>query len=90
MKDLPKTPALDKMASVRNESQKIGEFLEYLGQRRIILCEETDPPLSYDAPYMPVNQDTEQLLADFFEIDLKACEEERRAILKAIQEKGSK
>ena len=88
MKDLPKTPALDKQASVRGESQPIGLFLEYLQQKGIMLCREGSE--KSDFPYIPIRENIEQLLADYFEIDLKACEEERRALLKAIQEKGSK
>lgn len=34
----PKTPECDKLSSVKDRSQPIGEFLEWLGERGINLC----------------------------------------------------
>lgn len=83
-----KTPELDKMLVVRVRSQAIGEFLEWLADTKGYgIYSEDDAEdqegnmqrLYFRAP------NTEQLLAEYFEIDLKKVEKERRAILKELQ-----
>lgn len=89
----PATPTLDKMREVREKSQAIGEFLEWLESTGVQLvtyhshgdkCEDEDGDImcgiSEDEP-MPEHRSIERLLAEFFEIDLKVVEEERRALL---------
>lgn len=81
-----KTPELDKMLAVKEKSQAIGEFLDWLNT--------TDEPVSlcfYDADmdeYMSISQSTEQLLANFFDIDLNKCEQERRQLLADLRSDG--
>ena len=70
-----KTPELEKMQAVRDDSQKIGEFLGWLSGKDIELS-------IYDEgaeEICPITQTPEQLLADYFEIDLAKCERERSA-----------
>lgn len=78
------TPTLDKMLAVKDDSQKIGEFLEHLQSNNIVLCkfEETDEARGY----FPLMKSTEQILADYFEIDLLEADKEKKAILKELQE----
>jgi hypothetical protein len=83
----PATPELDRLVSVSAESQKIGEFLEWLSQeRKLVLCElERD---EYWPCFMPIND----LLALYFKIDLSQVAHERAAILeyaRKINEEGS-
>lgn len=44
----------------------------------------------HEGEFMPFHYSIENLLAEFFEIDLKVVERERRAILKFIQEQDGK
>jgi len=69
---LPETPELEKMRGVREESQKIGQFLDWLRGEGMQIVDGDDEPL-----YLSI----EQLLAKYFEIDLEKVEEERRALL---------
>lgn len=72
-----------KMLAVSQDSQKLGEFFEWLKEDAgFTVCE-------YDAHherYYPASIRTEELLADYFDIDLKKVEEERRGLLAALQE----
>lgn len=66
-------PECEKMQSVKDKSQIIGAFLEDCGYT---LCE-----FDKYGQYMPVAGTIEQILAEYFEIDMKKVEEERRQIL---------
>jgi hypothetical protein len=73
----PACPECEKMQKVKDRSQAIGEFLEWLQEEKALqLCE-------WDGLYkmMPVDIPTEKLLAEFFDIDLNKVEQEKRAIL---------
>ena len=77
-----KTPELNKMQTVHDNSQLIGEFLGWLSGKDIELG-------IYDEgaeEICPITQTPEQLLADYFEIDLAKCEKERQALLDAVRE----
>lgn len=75
----PPTPELDKMLAVNDKSQVIGEFLDWLRNDRDIIFAKYHKDELY-----PEYSSIEKLLAEFFGIDLKKIEEERRAILKSL------
>jgi hypothetical protein len=82
MAEIPPTPELEKMGRVREESQAIGEFLEWLSStKHVHLAQSVE---GYNFPQHFAYQ-TEELLAEFFEIDLKKVEAERRAILASLR-----
>lgn len=75
----PEYPVHEKVLAVREQSQAIGEFLEWLGAEKGLhvaqwMTEHEMQPASYSA---------EKLLAEFFDIDLDKLEAEKRAILEA-------
>lgn len=77
-------PECDKMMAVKEKSQVIGEFLEWLTCERstqVELCVRND----LTDRIMPCYTSTEQLLAEFFDIDLDKVEEEKRGILDEIK-----
>ena len=75
-----KTSECDKMLKVASDSQKIGEFLEWLqNEREITLCEENGDE------FYPARIPIERLLAEYFEIDLDKVEAERSAILGGLR-----
>jgi hypothetical protein len=78
----PDAPECERMVAVAPESQKIGEFLDWLGAQGIHLAawDEDDDRLH------PHGESFERLLARYFEIDLAKVEQERRAILASLQE----
>lgn len=78
-------PENEKMASVRDESQTIGGFLEWLlGERQLVLCEPREGRI--DNFYMPVRYTIQDLLAEYFEIDLDKVDQERRQMLETLRE----
>ena len=93
------TPTLDRMlephrlrgdgkaCTVADHSQLIGDFLDWLSEQGIHLAkwEEVDG-LRRDQRLFAVGAPFESLLADYFGVDLKAMEAERRALLDAIRD----
>lgn len=85
----------DRMLAVKEKSQAIGEFLEWLEQKGVRLMEEVEleeeievGPLSrplrktIKRPHMiPMRCSLERALAEFFAIDLDKVEQEKRAML---------
>jgi hypothetical protein len=83
-----KTPMLDKMLEVKDKSQTIGDFLEWIGHRepRLYLCE-----VDQDAEqYYPSFPGIEKLLAEFFGINLDEAERERRRLLDYVRNQNDK
>lgn len=79
-------PEHEKMALVEETSQRIGEFLDWLlvdRQPKTTLCVLTGSVVD---TYAPARVTAEQLLAEYFAIDLKVIEAEKRAMLKAMRE----
>lgn len=66
-------PEIEKLKSVAPHSQKIGEFLEWLEAEKGIRLRTDDDG--------PVYTSYENLIAEFFEIDLRQVERERQEIL---------
>jgi hypothetical protein len=81
------TPTLDKMLDVKDRSQAIGEFLEWLEDEKGVelVTTELHHGGSRALEYVPLRQGTESLLAEFFGIDLDAAEREKRALLDELR-----
>lgn len=84
-----KTPTLDKMIEIQEQSQLCGEFLDWF------LCKYTvfDRKQKRENPFTNVmgNGDhinKEKLLADFFDIDLDEAEREKDMLLQIIRNKN--
>ena len=86
-----KYPECDKIVAVHDQSQKLGEFLDWLREQGWELCayQGVEDEESEETPdgWYPIHKPAEQLLAKFFGIDLNKVEAERRALLEAIREK---
>lgn len=80
-----KTPEHDKLSTVKDFSQAIGEFLDWASEKGMMLCERSGERMDYYDDLMPVRKNTTQILADYFEIDLDTLEEEKLAILEEIR-----
>ena len=93
MNDMPSTPTLDRMLSLRDESQPIDDFLANSQYQLAVWVAEGECP-SMDCPSWgsredhlhPVEKSIEQILADYFDIDLAEAERERQAILDHLRE----
>ena len=73
---MPDYPEHDKLHAIKDKSQLIGEFLEWLQGKYTIAEYEGDL-------LWPVHVSIETLLADYFNIDLNALEREKEDILEA-------
>lgn len=71
-------PEHDKLRAVQDQSQAIGDFLEFVAER--YHC-ELGRPQGSRAEFTPVNLSVTKLLAEYFEIDLHKLEQEKRALL---------
>lgn len=80
--DATQFPQLAKMQAVQEQSQAIGEFIDWLGQNGMVICASEDGMRG--GRFYPVMVPTEELLARHFEVDLRAAEKERRATLAAL------
>lgn len=81
---MSKYPECEKIADARDKSQAIGEFLSWLGEEKEIELAEWHKPGTDNERLFPVNINKEELLAEFFGIDLVRAEEERRQMIKAL------
>lgn len=75
-------PECDKMLAISDNSHVIGEFLEWLLSECGLCLAEHD---GVSGRLVPVFTRIEDLLAEYFEIDLKKVEQERRALLESLQ-----
>jgi hypothetical protein len=90
-----KYPECEKMKKVQSKSQAIGSFLEWLQSKKIELMtwlipeynEELDEYLPEEKGYYSINKNIEELLAEYFGIDLKKIEKEKRQMLDEIRSK---
>lgn len=81
----PATPELERMSAVSDESQRIGEFLDWLvAHSRIVLARYRGDQL------VPDYTDINALLAQYFKIDLDKIEKERRALLEHMRSPGER
>jgi len=70
-----KYPEHEKMHSVKEKSQAIGEFLEQIQSEGLVICDY------HEHEWSPISKGIEQILADYFEIDLNKIEREKRQML---------
>lgn len=75
----PETPELDKVQEVRDRSQTIGEFLDWLPSQGIFLARYYE---ERGLSTFAVN--IQELLAEYFDIDLEVMEEEKRRLLSGV------
>lgn len=78
MSDLDRFPEHKKMDAVINEMRAIGDFLEWaLETHRMYLCQ----PVEETSHMIPILRPMVELVAEFYGIDLKEIEKERRQML---------
>ena len=77
-------PEHEKLAEVRDRSQAIGEFLEWLEDEHGFSICERDP--EFQSFYRLVYKPKEELLAEFFEIDLKKISKEKDAMVHELRD----
>jgi hypothetical protein len=79
----PKCPECEKLTKVSKESQAIGNFLEHLQERGIVLSEWWGSGVTQSL--ILHHSSAEDLLAEYFNIDMDKVEKERRALLEYLR-----
>jgi hypothetical protein len=93
------TPELNKVRMLQSKSQAVGDFLEYLGEKGLVICryasKEDEKETGFggglyynEGDLIPILKSIEQMLADYFAIDLHKMELEKRAILDEINQEN--
>jgi hypothetical protein len=78
-------PECDKLLKAAPESQKLGEFIDWLTDNGYHLCTQQKTEGEPSEQYLPCHENIEEILALYFDIDLKKVEQEKRALLDAIR-----
>lgn len=82
----PDYPESEKLAAVASKSQVVGEFVEWCGaEKGLMLSGYVKYDDIRDEMLAPTSTPIETLLAEFFEIDLKVVEAERRQMLESLR-----
>ena len=76
-------PEHDKLKALAGLNEVVGSFLEWLDAHGLIICERTN--YQVNDLYMPTRKSFEALIAEFFEIDMKALEAEKREMLAQLR-----
>jgi len=71
-------PEHTKLKAIQHQSQTVGEFLEWLDSKGIQLCTYLRPDDNWPTRLATNNRD---LLAEYFDIDQKVLEDEKRKML---------
>jgi len=78
-------PECERLKAVQEQSQIIGEFLEWLGDEKgYFICTYGDNAEFPQLPFL-ISDSRERLLAEFFGIDLDKVEKEKRALLEELR-----
>ena len=72
-------PEHDKVRAVKNESQRLGAFIEWLNEKDMQICEGEEG--LHGVRWYPTTKNIERLLAEYFEIDLQKVGEEKDAMV---------
>ncbi len=79
-------PEHEKMSTIVDKSQAIGDFLEWLNDtKKYRICERQHKGW---AEHYPIRESVEHLLAEYFKIDLNKLEQEKREMLEEIRKKS--
>jgi len=79
-----KYPEHEKLTKISEQSQFLGEFMEFLGEKGYVIAKYTQP---YDQ-LQPVVRDINNFLAEMFDIDLIKIEAEKREMLEDWRKGG--
>ena len=99
-------PEHEKLQAIKEKSQAIGEFIEWLHNNKKVIFskyfrffkgtynevsegEEVDEEDVFES-LMPSPLRIEETLAEYFDIDLKKLEEEKRAMLETLRQANAK
>ncbi len=74
-----KYPESTRMKEVSEQSQAIGEFIDWMNRNAMQVCEWVEN--KHRKEYLPVAMSIEEMLAKYYQINLKRVEEEKQQML---------
>jgi hypothetical protein len=81
---------VDKITAAREESRILSSFIDWLGENGYAICTLQKSGYSKGSDLYEIwrhkRNSHEEMLADYFEIDLDKVEEERGALLESLQQ----
>ena len=81
-------PEHAKLAALEGKNQIVGDFLAWCGEQGWFLC--TAERKHFDPVFEPIGASIPEVLAQFFTIDTKKLEAEKRAMLDELRAHASK
>jgi hypothetical protein len=75
-------PEHEKMSTIVDKSQAIGEFLEWIRESKKFTVCVWNP---WNGQFSPIRTSIDKLLAEYFEIDLSKIEQEKQNMLEEIR-----
>jgi uncharacterized NAD(P)/FAD-binding protein YdhS len=86
----PDCPECEKLSAVSKESNRLGEFLDWLEHEKGFVIAEWDKEDAYkDNNLYPTHIPYNTLLAEYFNIDLNKVEKERSVLLEYIRKNNT-
>lgn len=82
----PACPECEKLSDVADESNKIGNFIDWMRMNEMDIVEYDEDGYLQEHPSYIGDYGINRLLAKYFNIDLDKVEQERRALLDWIRE----
>lgn len=79
-------PEHEKLRALRGKNDVVGDFLTWLEQQGVVLCEHRD---GHNYPH-PVSRSIPKWLALYFEIDQDKLEDEKRDMLNVLRRVSEK
>lgn len=79
------SPECDKMVANQDKSLILSDFVDWLNQNGYAICTLEETPGYPKEQWISIRKSYEELFADYFGIDLKKVEQERRTILENLR-----
>lgn len=74
---------LDKWSNVFLDVRTINDFLDFLNEQKIILCDKSKENPEY---FLPILNKRDDIIAQYFNIDLNQLDKERRKLLESLKD----
>jgi hypothetical protein len=81
-------PNCEKAHQVHDQSQAIGEFIEWLQDEKGILLAQWEKGRVAVQRLMPAHKDIQRLLAEFFDIDYDEMQQEKDRLLEYVRQRA--
>lgn len=82
-------PEHEKLDKIRHKSQAVGEFLDWLAEEKgVRLCTLQKVEEFSGRQYWPIRVSNQEIIAEFFDIDLDKLDKEKQEMLDSLRKAG--